>query len=399
MSNKIGSKKKLSIYEKIFGLKPLINASGTQTNLGGSLMPQVCIDAMNEAAKHFVDMHKLLEKAGEEIAKICNVESAYITSGAGAGMVLAAAACMTGNDREKMDKLPNSEGMRNEIVVQKGNETGFTRLFRNAGAKLIEVGGSKVILRGYGTKLRALGVLPEDIKHAINEKTCAIAHTISQLSVNIGTVPLDKVISIAHKHNLPIIVDAAAQIPPFERIHEYTDMGADLVVFSGGKSLHGPNDTGLILGRKDLIEACAMQANPNMGIGRPFKVSKEQIVGLVVAIKWYKEWFNNEIVTKRKVKAEYIIKQFKDYPHIVPFLIFPDETDKPCPKVQIILDEEALGIKATDVVKILQKGDPPIYIGDNYTNVGVIILNPLFLEDDEEKIVCERIKKIFNNLN
>jgi uncharacterized pyridoxal phosphate-dependent enzyme len=344
-------------------------------------------------------MHKLLKRAGEELAKICEVEAAYITSGAGAAMVLASAACITGKDREKMDRLPDTEGMKNEIIIQRGNESGFTRLFRNAGAKLIDVGGSKVILQGYGTKLRALGVLPEDIEHAINENTCAIAHTISHLSVNVGTVPLEKVISIAHKHNLPVIVDAAAEIPPFENIHKFTDMGADLVVFSGGKSLHGPNDTGLLVGRKDLVEAASMQSSPNSGIGRPFKVSKEQIVGLVVAVNWYKEWFNDEITAQRRAKAEYMINQFKDFPHIETHLIFPDETGKPCPMVQLVLDEKALGIKALDVAKKLREQDPPIYIRGHYTNIGIITLNPLFLEDGEEKIVCERIKEILTNGN
>lgn len=357
-------------------------------------MPQVCIDAMNEAAKYFVDMHKLLEKAGEEMARVCGVEAAYITSGAGAGMVLAVAACMTGKDREKMELLPTTDGMRNEIIVQMGNTTPFVRLFRNAGAKVVEVGGSKVITKGCGTKLRALGVLPEDIENAINEKTCALFFSVSHLSVNVGTVPLEKVIEIAHKHDLPVIVDAAAQIPPFERLHLYTDMGADLVLFSGGKSLHGPNDTGLVLGRKDLVEACAMQSSPNSGIGRPFKVSKEQIVGLVEAVKWYKGWFNDEVVAGRKAKAEYVIKQFKGVPNVKTHLVFPDETDKPCPMAQLVLDEDALGMKATEVAEKLREGDPPIYIRGHYTSVGIITVNPLFLEDGEEKIVCERIKEI-----
>jgi len=198
---------------------------------------------------------------------------------------------------------------------------------------------------------------------------------------------------------LPVIVDAAAEIPPFENIHKFTDMGADLVVFSGGKSLHGPNDTGLLVGRKDLVEAASMQSSPNSGIGRPFKVSKEQIVGLVVAVKWYKGWFTDEITAQRRAKAEYMINQFNDFPHIETHLIFPDETGKPCPMVQIVMDEKASGVKALDVAKKLREQDPPIYIRGHYTNIGIITLNPQFLEDGEEKIVCERIKEILTNGN
>jgi L-seryl-tRNA(Ser) seleniumtransferase len=383
-----------SIYEEMFGLKPVINACGTQTTYGGSLLPKVAVAAMNEAAEHFVDVRKLIARVGEEIAELCGVEAAYVTSGAGAGLVLAAAACMTGKDPEQMEKLPDTDGMRNEIIVQRGNVNSFTRLFRNAGAKLVEVGGSKVLLRGHGTRLRALGVLAEDIEDAINEKTCAIGHFISFHSVQSGTVPLEEVIEIAHRHGLPVIVDAAAQNPPFERLHLYTDMGADLVAFSGGKDLRGPNDTGILVGRKDLIEACAMQANPNMGIGRAFKVSKEDLVGLVVALRWYEEWRDERVVAQKMAQAEYVMEAFEDSPHVEPYLMFPDETDKPDPMVQLVLDEEALGVTARELANVLREGDPPIALRPHYAEVGIAMVNPQYLEDGEEVVVCDAIKRV-----
>jgi L-seryl-tRNA(Ser) seleniumtransferase len=383
-----------SIYEEMFGLKPVINACGTQTTYGGSLLPRVAVEAMNEAARHFVDVRKLIARVGEEIAELCGVEAAYVTSGAGAGLVLAAAACMTGTDREKMGRLPDTEGMRNEIIVQKGNVNSFTRLFRNAGAKLVEVGGSKILLRGHGPRLRALGVLPEDIEDAINEKTCAVGHFISFHSMQFGTVPLEQVIDIAHGHSLPVIVDAAAQNPPFERLHLYTDMGADLVSFSGGKDLRGPNDTGILVGRKELIEACAMQANPSMGIGRPFKVSKEDLVGLLVALRWYKDWRDESVVKQKMAQAEYVMEAFEGFAHVKAYLMFPDETEKPDPMVQLVLDEAALGITARELANILREGDPPIALRPHYAEVGIAMVNPQYLEDGEEGIVCDAIKRV-----
>ena len=374
----------------MFGLKRAVNASGTMTALGGSLMAPEVVEAMAEAAQDWVELGCLLERAGEIIAEIAGVEAACVTSGAAAGMTLAAAACIAGDDPEKMKRLPDTEGLANEIVIQRGQVVSFARCFRSAGAKLVEVGGARVTLPD---GRRVLGVTPAQIEEAISERTAAVAVILSHGCVQEGLLPLETMASVAHAHGLPLIVDAASELPPTRHLGEFVALGGDLVIFSGGKAIGGPNDTGFILGRKGLVQACTLQANPHIGIGRGFKVSKEQIVGLVVALQRYVAQDFEALLGREMARAEYIVQEFEDYPHLKPHLIFPDETGLPVPRVRLVLDEEALGVSAAQVMRALRESDPAIYLRPGYEAAGILTVDVQVLRDGEEHIVVERLKE------
>ena len=369
-------------------------------------MPKCASDAWVEASKYFVPMTELLEKACERVAKLCGVPAAYITSGADAALTLMSAACMTGKDREKMRRLPDTEFMKNEFIRCRGMATHYEQAYRRAGAKWIVVGGSIVIIptplqakEVNSNDFRVIGVTLKEIEEAITDKTAALVHTFSWFSVQQGIPSLKEMAELAHNYGLPIIVDAAAQIPPPSRTRKYVDEGADLVAFSGGKCLHGPNDVGLIVGQKDLVEACAMQSSPNSGIGRGFKASKEDITAAVVAWEWYFDWFSEEITAERMKKMRYVSKAFKDFANVNPYFVYPDETDCPVPMVYLQLDEKALGITASEVMMKMRQGTPPITLRGGYEQLGIFRINSLFLEDDDEKIIVDRLKEVLTKKN
>jgi len=382
-----------TIYQRLFGLKRVINASGTMTALGGSLMAPDTVEAMAEAAQDWVELASLLERAGEVIAQIAGVEAACVTSGAAAGMTLAAAACIAGDDADKMKCLPHTDGLPNEIVIQQGQAISFARCFRSAGAELVEVGSARVILPD---GRRVLGVSPARVEEAINERTVALAVILSHACVREGLLPLETMASVAHAHDLPLIVDAASELPPTRHLAEFVELGGDLVIFSGGKAIGGPNDTGFILGRRDLVAACAVQANPHIHIGRGFKVSKEQVVGLVAALQRYVAQDFDALLSQEMCRAEYIIQELDECPYVECHLLFPDETGLPVPRVRLELDEQALGMKATEVLHALQESDPAIYLRPEVAPVGVLTVDVQVLRDGEEQIVVERLKEEFN---
>ena len=393
----------MSIYQTMFGLKKAVNASGTMTYLGGSLMPPEVVEAMSEAAKDWVRLDKLLEKAGQIIAGIAGVPACFITSGCAAALTLATAACITGKDPEKMKKLPFTEDMRNEVIWQKGHYPAYLSQFQAAGAKVIPVGGDQVLLpvpeEVNGRKfpaLRTLGCTPEAIEAAITERTCALVYTQAHFCVHEGLVALKQYCEIAHKHGLPVIVDASSELPPASNLGWFWKQGADITCVSGGKALHGPNDTGFLLGREDLIEAAAMQANPRFGIGRGFKVSKEQIVGLVVAVQKYASTDVQARLDSEMARANYIVEALKGVEHVKAQIVFPDDTGLPVPRVWLTLHESALGMTADDVYKTLMEGDPAIYTRGHYRDIGKLLIDVQVLRPGEEKIVADRLKEVLS---
>lgn len=367
-------------------------------------MPAEVAEAMYEAAKSgwLVDISELLKKAGEKIAELCGAEAAFITSGATAGLTLSAAACMTGKDTVKMRQLPDTSGLRNEIIVQRGRFIDYSAAFRFAGARILEVGCSFPYIQsvdGNGASIVALGNRREDIEAAICDKTVAIAETESMLAVQKGKVELEDIVEIAQKHNIPTIFDAASELPPASNLSKFVSMGVDIVIFSGGKALSGPNNTGVILGNKELVEACALQAHPNMGIGRGFKVSKEDIVGIVVALERYVTQDFGPIIDKEMAMAKYICDELHTPPHIISELIFPDDTNRPIPIVQITLDENALRIKASEVKQQLLLGDPEIHVFDAPPLNILRLYVTDTLQEGDERIVVERVKKALSRID
>ena len=391
----------MGIYQSMFGLKKIVNASGTMTYLGGSLLPPEVIEAMNEAARDWVRLDELLDKAGQIISDIAGVPACFITSGCAAALTLATAACITGKDPEKMRKLPFTDGMRNEVIWQKGHYPAYVSQFQAAGARVIPVGGDQVLLpikKEANTRtlpaFRTLGCTPEEVEAAITERACALAYTQAHFCVHQGLVPLEEYCEIAHRHDLPVIVDASSELPPASNLGWFYKQGADITCFSGGKAMRGPNDTGFLLGPKDLVEAAAMQANPHFGIGRGFKVSKEQIVGLVVAVQRYASADEKARLDVEMSRANYIVNALRDISDVKAEIVFPDDTGLPVPRVWVTLDEKILGMTADDLYRALMEGDPAIYTRGHYRAIGKLLIDVQVMRPGEEKIVAKRLREV-----
>jgi uncharacterized pyridoxal phosphate-dependent enzyme len=367
----------MDIYDEL-GVRKVINGLATVTSLGGSLMPQEVLDAMAEAARHFVDIDEFQEKAGKQIAKLTKNEAAYISCGAAAGLVLTTAACITGLDPAKRARLPYTDGMKSEVIVHKFGRTGFDFAVRQAGGKLVEIGTEA-------------GTSPKDMERAINDKTAAILYFYNVTRMK-GLVPLEKGIEIAKRRGVPVIVDAAAQIPPVENLWRFTHKGADLVIFSGGKGLRGPQSSGLILGRRDLIEACAFNACPRSFIGRPMKVGKEEIAGLLAAVKWYLSLDHEKLMETYENQVKYVMDECSKLPHVSVRRNFPSEAGQPMPRAEVMFDEQALGMTRGEILTQLREGEPSIALAGTGSN-GINV-NPQTLEPGQEKIIVDRIKEV-----
>src|SRR5437870_1617724 len=253
-----------NVYTRL-GVRPLINAVGTLTTLSGTLMPPEVIQAMEAASQQFVRIHELQEKVGLRLAELTGAEAAFVTAGASAGLCLASCAITAGKDPVKINRLPDLSGMKSELVIQKAHRNGYDHAFRMVGLKLVEAETA------------------DDVRRAINDRTAGLAMVLSHNSIG-HKVELDEMIDIAHRARLPLILDAAAEVPPPENLSKFVRMGADLVAFSGGKNIRGPQCSGILMGRKDLIEAAYVNSSPNNHFARIAKVGKEEIVGLLVAV-------------------------------------------------------------------------------------------------------------------
>ena len=239
----------INIYAQL-GVRTRINGAGLLTRLGGSLMPPAVLEAMAEAAGSFVDIAELQAAASAVIAECTGAEAGYVTSGAAAALTLGTAACLTGLDSVRMDRLPDTEGMRRDVVMCRAHRTGYDHAIRAAGARIREVGLND---RTAGAGVR--GVEPWELEAAMTPEVVAVAYTVTPSR----EPPLREVVAVAHRHGVPVIVDAAAALPPVDNLRRFVAEGADLVAFSGGKAIRGPQSTGILCGRRDLIAAAALQ--------------------------------------------------------------------------------------------------------------------------------------------
>src|SRR5438093_1135678 len=293
--NAAGAKRqaaKSSVYQAI-GVKHVINATGTVTVLGGSLMPPEVVAAWEDASKYFVDLLDLQNKVGTRIAELIGVEAALVTTGAAGSILLGVAAAVTRGDPSRIKRLPDTAGMKNEVVLQKAHHSCYDNQITDVGVKLIDVDTAA------------------DVKRAVNDRT-ALMFFMNYAEAE-GKIKRQEWIELAAKYRVPTLLDAAADVPPVERLSEYNRMGFDLVAFSGGKAIRGPNDTGLLLGRKDLIAAAKLNTNPHCGtIGRMMKVSKEDMIALLAAVDRYvhldhqaerREWERRIAVIEKAIKG------------------------------------------------------------------------------------------------
>ncbi|MEZ4708642.1 MAG: aminotransferase class V-fold PLP-dependent enzyme [Caldilineaceae bacterium] len=367
----------MSIYDEL-GVRPIINASATLTRLGGSVMPQAVVDAMQEASRHFVDLEQLQRRVGERLAELTHNEAAYVSCGAAAGLVLATAACVAGANPAAIAQLPDTTGLKNEVIIHKSHRNGYDHAVRQVGVKLVEIGA-------------ALSTAEWELEAAINEKTAAIFWFQGGMTGR-GDLPMAKVIEIANRHNVPVVVDGAAQVPPTENLWKWTQMGAALAIFSGGKDLHGPQSSGLVVGRKDLIEAMRINGNPNHSIGRPMKVGKEEMVGLLKAVELYLQIDQEARASQDEETVAGWCMELSKLNGVQAERSFPNEAGQPLPRALVRINAAKAGQSRDDVVAALLNGAPAIVVS-NAGDDG-IFLNPMTLADGEEEIVLRRLQEI-----
>jgi uncharacterized pyridoxal phosphate-dependent enzyme len=367
----------VDLYDEL-GVRKIINGNATLTALGGSLMPPEVLAAMADAARHFVDLDELQEKAGQKIAAWTRNEAAYISCGAAAGLVLSAAACMTGLDPDKRARLPDTQGMCNEVILHRCGRVSYDFAIRQAGAQLVAIGSDQ-------------GATPTDLEAGFSPRTAAVFVFYKNLLMQ-GQVPLEQQIEIAHRHGVPLVVDAAAQLPPVENLWRFTQMGADLVLFSGGKGLCGPQSSGLILGRRDLIQACAFNACPRPFIGRPMKAGKEEIAGLLAAVRRYLDLDHAQLMQDYEDQVAWIMAAFAGLPGVTARRSFPSEAGQPMPRAELTFDEGALGITRDEVLRQLLAGSPAISLAP--AGERGVFVNPQTLQPGEEQVIVARLKAV-----
>lgn len=359
-------------------IRPVINASATLTALGGSLMPAPVLAAMEAGSRHFIGLHELQCKVGARVAELTHNEAAYISSGAAAGITLSVAACMAGTNPALIDGFPGPSGFnKSELVIHRSQRNGYDYAARVTGVTMIEIDGTV-----------------EAVEAAITERTAAIlwfagAHWAE------GALPVQQVIAIGKERSVPVIVDAAAQVPAIANLWYFTrNLGADLAIFSGGKGLRGPQSSGLVLGRAGLIEAVRMNGSPNASIGRPMKVGKEELLGCLAAVEWSLAQDEEAVLASYEATVEMWLDGVRDLPGVIAKRSFPSEVGQPFARVILTIGPEApLGRKA--LIAALWDRDPRIAVSEMRVGEDQIALNPQTLEPGEAETVLAAIRNVW----
>jgi L-seryl-tRNA(Ser) seleniumtransferase/D-glucosaminate-6-phosphate ammonia-lyase len=368
----------MSIFEQ-YGCKPVINASGKMTALGASAVHPAVAEALRAAAMDYVDVSELLVAAGRVIAAATGAEDGCPTTGAAAGIAIAVAAVVAGTNLTRIEAIPYVSGVPNEIVMQKGHAVHFGASI----TQMIGLGGGRVVEAG-----QANHVERQHIEEAVTERTAALFYVKSHHAVQKGMQSIGTMLAIAREKRLPLIIDAAAE----EDFRKYAALGADLVVYSGGKALEGPT-SGFICGRSALIEACRAQYK---GVGRPMKVGKEAIAGLLTALQRYDQ--RPDESGRQREKMERLVAELRDVPGISGAVI-QDEAGRSIYRAQLNVDPRQAGISAYELIGQLESGSPAIYTRNHYANLGQISIDPRPLLEGQEQVIVERIKSIVNAVN
>jgi len=358
-------------YFRELGVRPFINAAGTYTAMTASLMPPEVMGAINYASKHYVMLDELHDKVGERIATLLHCEAAMVTSGAASALTLGTAAVLTGTDRQKIVELPSLATMKGEVIVQKSHRFGYEHAVRNCGVRLVEV------------------ETREELERIINGQTAMMLFYNNNNME--GRIRDEEFAQLGRKHGIPTLNDAAADVPPTENLWKYTKMGFDLVAFSGGKGLRGPQSAGLLIGRKDLIAAARLNAPPNGNtIGRGLKVNKEEMVGMLAALELYLA--TDHVAERREfeARAEVIRSGVATVPGIKAEIFVPDVANH-VPHVRISWDAAAKGIAPTDAVNGLRAGEPSI---GTRSEGDALVIGVWMMRPGEEKIVARRLRAV-----
>jgi L-seryl-tRNA(Ser) seleniumtransferase len=374
--------KGVDYYQKL-GVTPFINAAGTYTVLSASTMPDEVQAAIALAARQPVNLNELLDASGAYLAKRLRCEGALVTAGAAAALVVGTAACVTlGNDKAILDIPNDMTGLKNEVIVQKTHRYDYDHALRNCGIRFVDV------------------ETLEEYEKAFTERT-VMAHFFNAAP---GKISREDWVRVAQQHRVPCFNDAAADVPPISNLWNYTQMGFDLVAFSGGKGLRGPQCTGLLLGRKDLIEAAKKNNAPNSNtVGRGMKVAKEEIVGLVAAVDWFLKQDDAAMEAEYRERADRIAKSLSALPTVQTRIFIPEVANH-VPHLLITYDQNRVKITGEEVMHKLRDGKPRIELnpatggapasagltgGPNTIVVGVWMLQP-----GEEMVVAKRLREV-----
>jgi L-seryl-tRNA(Ser) seleniumtransferase len=370
--------KRPSVYEAL-GVKHVINATGTVTLLGGSLMPPEVAAAWLDASRHFVNLLDLQDKVGERIAKLIGVEAALVTTGAAGSLLLGTAAAVTRGDPKLIKRLPDTSGMKNEVLIQKTHHSCYDNQLTNVGVKLVDV------------------ETPEEVESVITERKRTALMFFMNIAEPHGPIKRQRWIELALKHGVPTLLDAAADAWPVEKLGMYSRIGFDLVAFSGGKVIRGPNNCGLLLGRKDLIEAAKKNTNPHCGtIGRMMKVGKEDMIAQLAAVERFVKLDPKAELREWEQRIGVIEKAVKDILTVSCERITPLIANQ-MPHLIVSWDEKRLKLTRQQLTKELADGDPPIQLGrvSGTGDKGVLIAVHT-LQEGEERIVAEHFQKLLS---
>ena len=361
-------------FFKELGLRTFINAAGTYTSMTGSLMHDEVLSAITYGATEYVNLDELQDKVGERIAELLDCEYATVSSGAFGAMTIGLAGIMCGMDEEKVAQLPDTTGLKDEVIIQKSHEVGYAHALINTGAKIVWVETAR------------------DLENAINEKTAMLWFLNSR--TDDGEIKYDEFIALGKKHGIPTFIDCAADVPPVENLFKFTRMGFDLVAFSGGKGLRGPQSAGLLLGNRKYIEAARLHTPPRgTTIGRGMKVNKEEVLGMMVALELYlardhdEEWKLWEDQINLISESALSVDGVETEIHVPPYA-------NHVPSLRIRWDENKINMTAEDVRNKLRDGHPSI---ETVGNREEIRITTWMMDPGQERIVAKRIKEVLAN--
>jgi uncharacterized pyridoxal phosphate-dependent enzyme len=372
-------------YDKL-GVTKIINAAGTYTMFTASIMPPSVQAAVAKAAKHPVRLAELQKKAGEYLAKKLKCEGALVSAGAASALTLGTAACMTVGSRKSPELLPSEvSGLKNEVIVQKSHRYGYDHAMKNCGVRIVEV------------------ETMEEYERAFTDRTVM---TNFFNAAEQGQISREDWIRVAHKHGVPCFNDAAADVPPISNLWNYTQMGFDLVAFSGGKGMRGPQNAGLLLGRKDLIDAASWNNNPfDETVGRGMKVAKEQIIGMVAAVDWFLSQTDEGMDAEFRRRANRIAAQLIGIPTLTHEIHVPLIANH-IPHLVIRYDQARVKKSPRDVAEILRSGSPAIELNPSTghksgtaglpSDENTIVVGVWMLEPGEDLIVARRLHEVLS---
>ncbi len=359
-------------FFKELGVRPIINAAGTYTALTASIMPAEVQAAWSYAAQRYARLDELHDAVGRRIAELVGCEAAMVTAGAASALTLGTAACITGNNAQFIRRLPDTTGMKNEVIIQKAHHFGYEHAVRNCGTRIVDVETGA------------------DLERAVNERTAMMLFL--NYGEPAGEIKAAEFAELGKKHNIPTFNDCAADVPPSENLSKSLKMGFSLVTFSGGKGLCGPQSAGLLLGRKDLIAAARLNGPPNGDtIGRGMKVNKEEMIAMLVAVETYLQRDHAAEDREWRRRIDVIARGLSGIPTVTTETYVPEIANH-VPHMRIKWDESRVKISVPEVQRKLREGEPsiePLPSGRTEFGIGVWMMQP-----GDEKIVARRLREI-----